>query len=501
MVQFLGSTSNDGLPNFAEFILGTNPHVADNPLNLSGVTNGTQVSGFAQLPIIGLNPTFKTFPIILYVNGSPAQNALLSQAPDRQWLMNWDTTFLTNGNYQVQLGCQINPPTLPDSFTNILGLQKTVQVNNPLTFDRLTSKFTDFLLIYATLAVTNSTYDIYLYDDSGNPLVYVTGLSAPDGQIALYWDLTDGYGDQISFGNIQAVFNIYPATNPNGVHPNTPPSSSSASQWFLKDTPNIDANMFAVAWGWDNYLTAFNNYRTELMQDGVINILGNPSDFSSYTLLPAVNSPYGGSAFRYDSELDRSVLIGPSRHGMGDLGKSGNFFWFGHGGEINDDFICGNPDRSNITANDVENDLQNKAFRSTPKVPTTNKHPYRLTILDTCDSYTPGWAGAFGADFSANGSSDSAADYAYVGRPQRAFVGWTKKIGVPGGNDLFFGGLLDAEYAQALGMLFGSWMEGYPLDYCMNQFTTTALNAEPYYFQNAYAWKISGCHDLTKDDQ
>jgi len=64
--------------------------------------------------------------------------------------------------------------------------------------------------------------------------------------------------------------------------------------------------------------------------------------------------------------------------------------------------------------------------------------------------------------FFCHGSSDSAADYAYVGRPQRAFVGWTKKIGVPGGNDLFFGGLLDAEYAQALGMLFGSWMEGYP---------------------------------------
>ena len=497
----MADPDGDGLPNLAEFVLGTNPNVPDNPLNFSGLANGTQVSGFAQLPIFGLNPAFQTFPIILYVNGLPAQNSLLSQGPDGQWLMNWDTTFLTNGNYQIQLGLQINPPTLPASFTNILGSQKTVQVNNPLTFDRLTSQFNNFLLIYATLAVTNSTYDAYLYDDAGNLLVYALGLTAPNGQIQLYWDLTDGNGHQISFGNIQAFFTIHPPAGLSGMQPNAPSGPSSASHWFLKDTPNVDQNVFAVAWGWDNYLTAFYNYRTELMQDGVINILANPSDFSSYTLLPAANIAYGGSTFRYDDEADRSVLIGPARNGTGDFGKSGSFFWFGHGGELGDDFICGNPDRSNITANDVENDLQNKAFRSTSKLPKTNKHPYRLTILNACDTYTPGWAGAFGVDFSANGSLDSAANYAAVGRSQRAFVGWTKKIGVPGGNDLFFGGLLDAEYAQALGYLFGDWMAGYPLNYCMSQFSSSALNSEPTYFQNQDSWKISGCYDLERNDQ
>jgi hypothetical protein len=496
----MADPDNDGLPNFAEFILGTNPNVADNPLNFSSVTNGTEVSGFAQLPVLGLNPLFQTFPIILYVNGLPAQNSLLSQAADGQWLMNWDTSFLTNGNYQIQLGVQINPPTLPDLFTNILGSQKTVQVNNPITFDRLTSQFNNFLLIDATLAVTNSTYDAYLYDDNGNLLVYTTGQSAPNGQVQLYWDLTDGNGNQISFGNIQAVFNIHPPAPLGGLRPLDVPSSPS-SHWFLKDTPNADATVFAVAWGYDFYSTTFDNYRTEAMQDGVINILANPSDFSSYTLLPANNVPYGGSAFRYDDELDRSVLINPARNGAGDFGKSGNFFWFGHGGEINDDFICGNTDHSNITADDIENDLQNKAARSTSRKPTTNKHPYRLTILNACDTYTPGWSSAFGVDFSANGSSDSAADYVGAGRSQRAFVGWTKKIGIPGGNDLLFGGLLDAEYAQALGYLFGDWMDGYPLDYCMGQFSSSALASEPTYFQNADSWQISGCYDLERNDQ
>jgi Bacterial Ig domain/Bacterial TSP3 repeat len=496
----MADPDGDGLPNFAEFILGTNPHVADNPLNFSGVPNGAEVSGFAQLPVLGLNPLFQTFPIILYVNGSPAQNSLLSQAADGQWLMNWDTSFLTNGDYQIQLGFQINPPTLPDLFTNILGSQKTVEVNNPITFDRLTSQFNNFLLIDATLAVTNSTYDAYLYDDNGDLLVYATGLSAPNGQVQLYWDLTDGNGHQISFGNIQAVFNIHPPAPLGGVRP-LDASSSSASHWFLKDAPNVDETVFAVAWGYDFYSTTFYNYRTEAMQDGVINILGNPSDVNAYTLLPANNVPYGGSAFRYDDELDRSVLINPARNGAGDFGKSGNFFWFGHGGESGDDFICGNTEKSNITAEDVENDLQNKAARSTSRKPTTNKHPYRLTILNACDTYSPGWSSAFGVDFSANGSSDSAADYVDAGRSQRAFVGWTKKIGIPGGNDLLFGGLLDAEYAQALGYLFGDWMDGYPLDYCMGQFSSSALASEPTYFQNADSWQISGCYDLERDDQ
>jgi len=496
----MADPDGDGLPNFAEFKLGTNPHTPDNPLNFSGVVNGTQVSGFAQLPVRGLSPTIVTPPIKLYVNNSPAEDAVLSQAADGQWLMNWNTSFLTNGSYEVQLACQFNPPTLPDSFTNILGLQKTVQVNNPITFNRLTSQFTSFLLIYGTLAVTNSTYDVYMYDDNGNPLVYATGLSAPNGQIQLYWDLTDGAGHQLSFGNIRAVFTIYPPASPAGIHANAA-SSSSTSQWFIKDTPNVNQNVFAVAWGFDIYSTSFYNRRTQIMQDGVINILGNTSDFSFYTLLPAANIPYGDSAFRYDDEFDRAVLIDPTGNRHDDFNRSGNFFWFGHGGEINDDFICGNTDHSNITASDAENDLQNKTFRSTAKQPRTNKHPYRLTILNACDTYTFGWAGAFGVEFSANGSSDSAVDYAYVGRPQRAFVGWTKKIGVPAGADAFYGGLLSAEYAQALGYLFGDWMAGYPLDYCMSQFSSSALNSEPSYFQNQDSWRISGCHDLERNDQ
>jgi Bacterial Ig domain/Bacterial TSP3 repeat len=495
----MADPDNDGLPNFAEFILETNPHVADNPLNLSMVTNEMEFSGFVQIPIRGLSQYLQNPPIAFYVNGISAENSSLSQGPDGQWLINWDTTFLTNGNYQVQLACQINPPTLPNLITNILGSQKTVQVNNPITFDKLTTTFGNDLYITGTLADTNDIYDVYLYDPDGNLLVYATNVFAPNGQIGLEWDLTDGNGNQISFGNIQAVFNIYSPMLPGEVHP-LDTSSSSASHWFLKDSPNVDENVFAVAWGYDNYSTALYNYRTEMMQDGVIDILGNPSDFSSYTLLPANNVPYGGSTFRYDDDFDKYVLIDDNNKGRDDFNRSGNFFWFGHGGESGDDFICGNTDKSNITANDVENDLQNKAFRSTPRAPQTNKHPYCLTILNACNTYSPGWSGAFGVDFSANGSSDSAADYADVGRTSRAFVGWTKVIGIPGGNDLLYGGQLDEEYGEAWGTMFNYWMAGYPLNYCMSQFSSTALSEEPFLFLNADSWQISGCYDLQRPE-
>lgn len=330
--------------------------------------------------------------------------------------------------------------------------------------------------------MTNSTYDVYLYDENGNRLVYATGLSAQNGQIALYYDLTDGHGNQISFGNIQAVFTIHPSVNTHGVHPNAA-SSTQASHWFLKDAANA-GGPFSVAWGWNSYSTSFNNKREQLMEDGVINILGNPADPLSYNLLPVANVPYGGSTFRYDSASDQAIL----KHA---LNVSGNFFWFGHG---NDRVITGNDTHSGLGYADIVALLDNKACMSSPKTPRTNKHPYHLVILNSCEGYSDLWSHAFGIDFSAGGSHDTAADYDAVHRPKRAFVGWTKTIFLPTAGDT--SGLKHAQYASALGTLFGLWMDGYPLKYCMQYYT---ISATANGFTGADSWKISGCVDLQRN--
>ena len=475
--------SGDGLPNLAKFVLGLNPNVADNVLNLSSMTNGTPISGFAQLPIYGLSISIPKPPIALWVNGLPASDAVLAQGPDGQWQMDWNTIFLTNGNYQIQLDCPVAPASSPDSITNVMGAPITVLISNPITMDKLTSQFTSYLYIYGTLADTNDTYDVYLYDDYGNPLVYATGLSAPNGQIALGWDLTDGNGHQISFGNIQAVFYLHPPTGSGGVQPAGSSPSPIFSTWFLKDIANA-GGAFAVAWGWNSYGSQFNDNESQMISDGVVNILGNPSDPNSYNLLPVANIPYGDTTFRYDSDSDKNILM----HAVQD---SGNFFFLGHssGGGV----VFGNDKHSGLGTFDVQTWLGNEAYMSTPKHPRTNKHPYHLVILDACQTYDQLWANVFGIDFSASGSVTTTSDYNAIGRPPRALVGWTQIVYLPTSGD--FSGLAHAQYAEALGYLFGDWMAGYPLYYCVGQFAGDAI---PNGFTGADSWQISGCIDLER---
>jgi hypothetical protein len=499
----MADPDGDGLPNLAEYVLGTNPKVSDNPLNLSAVTTGMQLSGYVQIPILGLSPSLaQTPPITFYVNGEPAENSFVSQGADGGWLINWDTTYLTNGSYQIQASVQFNPLadiTIGQS-NEVFGATKTVEVDNPITFNKLTTTFGSDLYITGTLADTNDTYDVYLYDPMGDLLVYATNVFAPNGQIGLSWDLTDGNGHQISFGNIQAVFYLHSQSNPDEIQPLDQYSGSPAvHHWYLTDTASVDVNVFAVAWGFDDYNFAFDSYRTELMEDGVIEILDNPSDFSSYTLLPANNVPYADSTFRYDDDIDKSILVNPTHPGKGDLSLSGNFFWFGHGAA---NVIAGNPNHSIITPLDVVHTLNNNAYTSTDKTPENNNHPYKLVILNGCQTYSFMWASAFGIDYSAGGSSDLVSDYDAAGRQPRAFVGWTKLIGVPGNNDLAYEGILDADYGDALGVMCGEWMEGYPIYQCVGDYSTQALYLVPlqYLFQNVDSWQISGCYDLQRGD-
>lgn len=466
----------DGLPNLAEYKLQRSPNVSDNPLNLATIVNGSQVSGFTQLPLAGFSPDIERQPITLYLNGSPAANAFLSQKANGQWGINWHTDFLTNGNYSIQAAFHYKPYA-PLTETNLIfGELTSVQVTNLVMFDAFTSKFTDFLLIDAKLAMQNATYRVDLYDEDDTPLVYGV-FETTNGLIQLYWDLTDGQGNQIAFGNIRAKFTFDDPVQMNSS------SLDPVFHWFTKDT-STSGNGFVVAWGWDIYSTTFNNRRTQLMLGGVINILGNPSEPDSYNLAPAANVPYANT-FRYDSESDKKTLLAA----VADPGN-GNFFWFGHGSAAG---ISGNEERSLIVAADVQQALKNFAALSTPQRPRTNMHPYRLVILNGCETYSPEWADAFGIDFDPDGGRLDVW-YNWAGRPKRAFVGWKEQIDVPGYR---WYSLNDKhpQYAEALGLLFFNWMQGYFLNYSVNQF---ADRATFYGFSNADSAKISGCINMTR---
>ncbi len=74
-------------------------------------------------------------------------------------------------------------------------------------------------------------------------------------------------------------------------------------------------------------------------------------------------------------------------------------------------------------------------------------------------------------------------------------MGWTKGAYVPAtilGIDVTTAHI---EYANALAQLFASWMQGYPLEVCLDNFEETALS---YRFYGQDSWSISGCADLTR---
>jgi hypothetical protein len=467
----------DGLPNIAEFMLGTDPLRSDNPLNLPTIPNGTVLSNYAQIPLVGVSGAVPAPPVTLFENGIPAPNTSLAQGPDGVWSINWDTSHLSNGLYTIQVAMQYGHNS---SGPVLYGTEKNVVISNAMTFDSLTSQFTSYgLIIDATLnGITNANVLVQLYDDYGNPLVY-GNFAVTNGQVDVYWDLTDGYGDQLSFGNIQAVFTV--------TDEDVDPPPFQVPHWWYREGSGGGPG-FVVAWGWDVNFYQFNNNQNNMIENGVINILANPSDINAYTMAPCCiwNMPYSSAAtFRYDSDTDKRILTNA-------LAGNNYFFWLGHG---NWNTILGNADHSNISAREVQDALGNLLPQATPKHPKTNSHPYKLVVINGCQTDGDLWPRSFGIDYDPPGTTNYVPWYQATGRSPRAFIGWTKENYAPGAGD--FTGLAHAEFGDALGALWSDWMRGFPLNLCIEDFTNSAI-------QNGFAgqdsYHISGCVDLQRGE-
>jgi hypothetical protein len=479
----LGDPDGDGLPNVAEFMLGTDPLRADNPLNLPTITNGTVLSGFAQLPLVGISVFAQTPPLVLLVNGTPAATASAIQGPDGSWSFNWDTSHLSNGLYTIQVAMQYGNSTAGPQF-ELYGTQRNIAVSNLITFDSLTSQFTDYgLFIYGTLnGITNAGILVQLSDDHGNPLVY-GDFTVTNGQISLYWDLTDGHGNQLSFGNIQAMFTI--------TNEDVDPPPANISHWWYREGGAGNPG-FTVAWGSEIYNATYVGQENNMMMNGVVNILANPADNNPYTMAPCCvynlwDSP--DSMFRYDTDSDKRILTNA-------LAQNLYFFWQGHGAA---NTILGNADKSDISTLEVQDALQNFLPRATPKHPRTNAHPYRLVVLNGCQTDGDQWPRSFGIDYDPVGTTNYVPYYQATGRSPRAFVGWMKQNDAPTYPDV--GGAVHAAFAQALGALWGDWMANVPLESCLEHFSEIATNNSlNYRFTGQDSWHISGCVDLQRND-
>ena len=456
----------DGIPNLAEYKLDTCPWVSDSPLNLTNIVTNQVFREYALISV-PLKSHIDRPAVSLLINSNRADASLTKRA-DGRWYISWDTGYMENGNYSLALEFQHrNAPVAGD--LPVVGTARGVAITNDVLFKKVNSIFNDHLVFDVKLALETAYWRIELFDEQNDYLGYFSGMTT-NGSIAGSWDLTDGQGNQLATSHVRTRFYTSASTG-------SPPggTTSKATRWFIKQVPGGVGDVFVVAWGWDYYGTSFYNRRTDLMLDGVINLLANPARNDEYTLLPGGNG-FNAGAFRFDDEIDKAILI----KALEESG-SGNFFWFGHGATQG---IQGNGDRATILSGDVERHLKNKKHRSTPKHPHENKHPYRLAILNGCNTYSSDWSNAFGIDFSEGGTTNGVWENMLQGRQSQAFVGWADSIDVP---TQFAPAAYSTEYSYALAQFFSRWMDGYPLENCLINYANGMINLDGH-----DSWKISG---------
>lgn len=478
----------DGLTGKAERLLGTNPLIPDNPLNITSVEQLSTLSGVATIPL-QIDPNFGGSPgFSLFVDGAEA-NATIQKA-NGTWVAQWDTTTIGNGLHFINVRYVYDDKTdgSPDSC---VGGSLFVDVENLLTPNPITRDFTDLLTIDAAVNINADSYIVDIFDaDTG---AYLATLSGPisNGQIETSWDLTDGNGTRIANNGLRCDFYLY--TSSQGLSANF--SIGPISIIYRLFDHIFGRQNFAIAWGFADYntqssSTAMNNNMLNSVVDNLNTLFDWYGDGTDYNLLPGIsgnaNVPYG-SAFRWSNDSDRQTLITA-------LQNSADFYWWGHGTE--DDINPGG-DAVIIQASDLE-----AAFQQTPN---HKKHVFRLVILDSCHGYSVKMANAFGFTF-LNAPNViippvPKINYQNLQREPQAFVGWPCETPAP-----YTPNVSEINWlGHCQNLLFSQWQSGVIIQNCVQSYVNELEKNPPFETQASKSelnqWKISGCYDLQTDDR
>lgn len=145
-----------------------------------------------------------------------------------------------------------------------------------------------------------------------------------------------------------------------------------------------------------------------------------------------------------------------------------------------------------IIPNDICEILENSNTYPDKRVAENDKRPYKLVVLNACETFDPNFSSAFGIDFLVN---KSCAEYELFSRDPRAFVGWSNEIDVPGSRFGFPSYVAFYEYGTILANFWGRWMNNQPLENCLRAFDD---GEQTYRFEGLSSWRISGCRDLQR---
>jgi hypothetical protein len=457
----------DGLTGLLERFLGTDPLTPDNPLVLPAVQAG---SGLIDIPLAIPTAAGSNGALRVYLNGQEPSGGSIVQGADGAWHLQLDTSPLLNGTYCLQLGLSYAEDF--QHWQTALGSPCLLQVSNLVTVYELSTFFTDLLHIEAGLNVPADGYEVDISDPDGNPLRTLTG-TPQNGWISDSWNLTDGTNAIVS---TSLLCDFYPVSN--GVKAPQP------TRVRYKQQGHIRGKSFAVA----HNGAQFPNQRA-VISANVVTML-RPGDGSSsldYDLLPAgFNDAYSDNSFIWNGGTNSNK--GTLTNALADA-NSGNFYWLGHGG----------PNSIGPTTNAGWGDtLASREVRALlinwGPVPWNsnilwNFHPYRLVILDGCQTWSKEWATTWGIPLL---QTNTIADYAQMGLDPCAYVGWsaiqTNTISSAAGT----------AYGNCLNELFRRWYIGQTLADCMTAYTAKLMDpANTPRRINSETWHVAGCTNLT----
>jgi len=479
---------NDGLPHIAEFWLHTNPQVADNPLGLATIDLPAVLSGTVTIPLnVSSGVEREDLSLSLLVDGNPANTSIQKTAGDL-WFAQWDTSAVPNGTRTLSLK-MVSTLRSGDAslYYPVVGSARSVSVFNAVTLAPLSKNFTAFLPIEAKANVPANFFRIEVYDTAnGNHLKTLAG-AVSYGMFASSWDLLDDQGVQTTARSLTCEYYLSASGAPAG-----PPAAT--TQHSL--SPPIQGQAFVVAYGFDYSRQSMQTKLQDAIRRSVVENLNTLWDMwgpgTDYDLLPSANVPYG-NAFQWWGGFwqDYSTLT----NALADS-SAANFYWWGHGGP---DVIVpwSKPKPPYLRAQVLRDLLGNLAL----------DHPYRLVILDGCNTYSQEWAEAFGIDFDPAGNNNTVQNFISRGLNPQAFVGWvveTPAPNIPAGVEYF---------EDSLFYLWAYWQLGYPLKDCLQQYTYYLVDVHGFNADGNWLgigangipdlkeYKISGCRDLTTFDR
>lgn len=393
--------------------------VVRNGAHLFALTNGAAFSGMITIPVEVGNDSGSLVNLSIVEDGVPVSDVSIQLAPFSGFLqVPVETTQMANGSHDIfahaawQVTTGINEG---DSYSvEADSPPVTINVFNEISFTNWMSSFGELgnsLLISAQSAHTDTDWTIDVYGANAGYIGTFTGHTY-DGNIYGAWDLTGPPPDYISYTN-EPWFQFKVSTP--YVDPPSPKTYKQTDLWAGKGDW-----VMAAQHAWDNVYGSDDLY-DEL--DGYVSL----AQSLGLNVRPGTGNGHAFALHYDESGQDPQGVVDWAAFRQALTNSlSRNLLYLGHGDGTGLGHNLSNPERS-ILATDIANMLHT--------IPTgqTNRHAFRMVILDGCSTASGALPEAFGIPHK-QGMTDQ--DFLFASQRPRAFVGWSadKYIGIQSGG-------------------------------------------------------------------